>query len=235
MTAESPEPQGTLAHKRVACLHVHHGNIPYLDEALASLGAVGVHYVDPGLLARITGDATFSDADGRTRAADQLVWMAAAGADALVVTCTAYAALVEADLQIGVPVLVIDEPLFEQICSADAPRRLFFTNPATVEPTMARLNEFAAARGVTTEFEAELIPDAFELFVSGRPAEHDDLLADRLASHAGAGTAGSSFAMQLSMTAAARRVGGIANPLDSLTRALRRSLGDEPLGEYLGD
>lgn len=223
MTSETPSGK---ARPRVACLHVHHGNIPYLDEALAALQADAVHYVDPGLLARLTGDDAFSDADSRTRAVEQLAWMAAAGADALVVTCTAYAALVPADPGLDVPVLVVDEPLFAEICATDAPRRLFFTNPSTVHPTMARLREFAVARGIEPDFTVELIADAFDLFVAGRASDHDALLVQSLTNLTRQQPEGSSFAMQLSMTAAARTVGAIANPLDSLARALRETLGD---------
>ncbi|AWB88585.1 hypothetical protein [Homoserinimonas hongtaonis] len=215
----------TPTRQRVACIHVHHGNIAYLDEVLAALDADGVHYVDPGLLARLTRDDSFSDADGRSRTVEQLAWMAAAGADALVVTCTAYAALVPAEPNLAMPVLVVDEPLFESICASARPRRLFFTNPSTVEPTITRLRDYAAARGVDCDFTVELIPEAFELFVAGRAADHDALLASSLESLTRADAGGSAFAMQLSMTTAARRVAGMANPLDSLARALAQTLG----------
>lgn len=217
--------------RRIACLHAHHSNIGYLDEALAGLEVQVTHFVDPGLLARLAGDGVFTEADARARVIAQLEWMAHSGADTLVVTCTAYGAALPPRSGLDVPVVVVDEPLFAEICDAPAPRRLFFTNPGTVDGTMLRLREFAAARGVAFEFEVELVPNVFELLLRGQREQHDDLLADYLARSIAEHPGFSNFAMQLSMTAAARRVGSITEPLASLTRALPAALGLPTEGE----
>lgn len=221
--------------RSVACLHAHHGNIAYLDTALAQFAVDVAHFVDPALVRRIADDSGFSEAAAGERVREQLRWMAEGGAGGIIVTCTAYVAAMP-NLPIAgvdVPVLAIDEPFFAAVCRAPGPQAIVFTNPGTVDGTMRRLTAYAAAHGAMIEPRVELIAGAFDLFMSGRQAEHDAFLAGRLATVAGNASDGSVFAAQLSMTTAARMAeaagsGAIANPLDALSAAVAGRLGLSP-------
>ncbi len=212
---------------RIGCLHAHHGNIAYLEEALAPYAVVVSHFVDPALVRRIANDADFSPADAERRVRGQIAWMAESGLDGIIVTCTAYAAALPEEPIDGVaaPIITIDEPLFAAICQSAGPQAILFTNPGTVEGTMRRLMHHAATIGATIEPHVELIPDVFDLFMAGRQVDHDGMLAERLGAIAADGQYGAVFAAQLSMTTAARRVDAqghrkIGNPLDALAASV---------------
>ncbi len=218
--------------KHIACLHAHHGNIAYLDETLAPFQADVSHFVDPALVRRIGTDPGFGEEDAGNRVAAQLRWMAESGVDGIVVTCTAYVAATPPGPMLGVdvPILPIDEPFFAAVCRSEGPRAILFTNPGTVDGTMRRLNAYAAERGVTIDPTVDIIPDAFELFMAGRQAEHDAVLAERLTVISKDGRFKSVFAAQLSMTNAARSVvagghGDVHNPLDALSAEVGGRLG----------
>jgi hypothetical protein len=218
--------------KRIGCLHAHHGNIGYLDDLLGGYEVDASHFVDPALVRRIGVDPGFSAARAQQRVRDQLAWMAESGVDGIVITCTAYSAAMppEADLGLSVPVITIDEPFFAAVCQADGPQTILFTNPGTVAGTMGRLAAYAETVPVSLSASSELIPDAFDLFMAGRQAEHDALLNARLAEWLQRGTSGTLFAGQLSMSAAARRAGdatgkALTTPLDTLDAAIVRRVG----------
>jgi len=76
-------------------------------------------------------------------------------------------------MDVPVPVLKIDEPLFGHICSITGPQLLVFTNPATVAGTMDRLHTYAKQRNAClTSLETRIIPDSFDLLMSGRKREY---------------------------------------------------------------
>lgn len=222
---------------RVGCLHAHHGNIAYLDEALAPFAAEAAHFVDPALVRRIAVDAAFSDDDARRRVLEQLGWMTASGLDGIVVTCTAYAAaLPDGPLDRSIPVLTIDEPFFAEVCRQLAPQAIVFTNPGTVDGTLRRLRAFAARHHQPLDLRVEMIPDAFDLFMADRQAESTARVVARLGDLAASFSFGSVSAAQLSMTTAARTVAAaqgcrIGNPLDALSGALAERLGLISAGE----
>ena len=218
--------------KRIGCLHAHHGNIGYLDSLLSGYQAEAAHFVDPALVRRIGVDPSFSAARAQQRVQDQLAWIAESGADGIVVTCTAYSAAMPPDeeLDLAIPIVTIDEPFFAAVCRSTGPQTLLFTNPGTVAGTMKRLTAYAAAEPVSLSASSELIPDAFDLFMVGRQAEHDDLLATRLGEWIERGTSGTLFAAQLSMSAAAVRAASVAgkpltSPLDTLEEAIVQRVG----------
>jgi len=215
------------ASKRIACLHAHHGNIAYLDEALAPFQVDVSHFVDPALVRRIASDPGFSEEHAGNRVTTQLRWMADSAVDGIVVTCTAYVAATPPGPVAGVdiPILPIDEPFFAAVCRSEGPRAILFTNPGTVDGTMRRLHAYAAEHDVVIDPTVDIIDGAFDLFMAGRQAEHDTFLAARLTLIAKDGRFGSVFAAQLSMTTAARSVaagghGEVHNPLDALSAAV---------------
>lgn len=191
----------------IACLHAHHSNIAFLDAALGAQGFAATHYVDPGTVHRLTTDPGLSRAEAAARLQDQLSWMAACGADGILVTCTNYAAVVSgAEPPLDVPVVHIDEPLLAALCEREEPQVLLFTNAATVSGTMERLAQYAAARGRRIDVRPELIDGAFALVLQGRAEEYRELVIDRLKALLAADPACPVWVGQLSMTEAARSV-----------------------------
>ena len=224
--------------KRIGCLHAHHGNIGYLDELLSGYEADASHFVDPALVRRIGVDPDFSAARARQRVRDQLVWIAESGVDGIVVTCTAYSAAMPPESEIGlsIPIVTIDEPFLAAVSRAGGPQTILFTNPGTVAGTMGRLAAYTETVPVALDATSELIPDAFDLFMAGRQAEHDDLLAVRLAERIERVSSGTLFAGQLSMSAATRRAGAetgkaLISPLDTLEAAIVGRVGLHKIGE----
>ena len=61
----------------LGCLHAHHSNIAYVDQVLAPYDVSRIHFVDPGLMRRITHDPDFAGEQALTRVRQQLAWMAA--------------------------------------------------------------------------------------------------------------------------------------------------------------
>ncbi len=218
--------------KRLGCLHAHHGNIGYLDGLLSGYEAEASHFVDPALVRRIGVDPNFAAERAQQRVRDQLEWIAESGVDGIVITCTAYSAAMppESELGIAIPIITIDEPFFAAVCRATGPQMLLFTNPGTVAATMGRLTAYAETAPASLNASSELIPAAFDLFMSGRQAEHDDLLTARLGERIEREATGTLFAAQLSMTAAAKRAGSetgkpLTGPLDTLEAAIVQRIG----------
>lgn len=220
--------------KKIGCLHAHHGNIAYLDEALAPYEAELAHFVDPALVRRIGVDPEFSKVDARQRVLEQLDWMTSSGLDGIVITCTAYAAsLPEGPLPLQIPVLTIDEPFFATICRRSGPTRLVFTNPGTIEGSLRRLDAHAVESGTHPDVTVELIDGAFDRFMAGRQEEHDRIVAERLAAIVASRQFETVAAGQLSLSRAARQIAvqagvEVINPLDTLAAAVETRLGLRP-------
>lgn len=212
---------------KLACLHAHESNIGYI-QGIAPRGFVLEHYVDPGLLARIGRDPGFARDGAGDRVLEQLEWMAAAGADVILITCTNYIALLDdSRLPAGLPaVLKIDEPFFEEVCRIRQPQLLLFSNPATVEGTMARLQAYAEASSCTTpDVRAEVVPELFSLIMAGRKKDYEDAVTAHLIRKAESDPRLALSVAQLSMAGAAERAGletgrQIGDPLRPLARAL---------------
>ena len=47
----------TTTKTRLGCLHMHHSNIAYVDGIVDAERVEALHFVDPGLMRRIGGDA----------------------------------------------------------------------------------------------------------------------------------------------------------------------------------
>ncbi|MGH2559040.1 MAG: hypothetical protein ACRDJH_08245, partial [Thermomicrobiales bacterium] len=97
----------------LGCLHAHHSNIAYIDQILAPCEVSTVHFVDPGLMRRITNDSGFAGKQALTRVRQQLEWMASCDVNAILLTCTNYIAeLGEQPIALDLPIVKIDEPFF---------------------------------------------------------------------------------------------------------------------------
>lgn len=147
-------------------------------------------------------------------------WIAQCNVDAILITCTSYSAILqEKKLSISVPVIKIDEPYFEHICNIQQPQTILFTNPATVNSTMKRLNQYAYNHQKSLDVDVIVINNTFELIMQGRKHEYNQKISkflhkiikeDKIISVA-----------QLSMVDASKKVEymtskPIINPLDIL-------------------
>jgi glutamate racemase len=168
--------------KKIACLHAHHSNIAYMQQALASNERELIHFVDPGLMTRLTSDDQFNVEDAQDKVIEQLEWIARTKVDAILITCTNYVALLdESRLKTAIPIIKIDEPFFRYLCDLTEKQILVFTNQATVDGTMKRLNDYADLHGKTlSPIEIHVIEQAFELIMQGDKEQYDLIVSDYL-------------------------------------------------------
>ena len=214
------------AKPRLGCLHAHHSNIGYIEDIIPHHALEAVHFVEPGLLQRIGSDPSFSLEDAAEQVRKQLTWMSACGVDALLITCTNYiAAMPDEATAPDLPVIKIDEPFFAYLLQ-QPPRHLrLFSNPDTVEGTMQRFQEYAGARGLQPEIEVEIIPNSFQLFVTGQTETYNRAVAERLRELLRLDRYTSLSVGQLSMVDAARRVTEeTGQPIGEPLRPLRAHL-----------
>ncbi len=220
----------TAAKTRMGCLHMHHSNIPYIDSIVAPDQVELLHFVDPGLMRRISSDTEFPGEQAQQQVRRQLDWMADCGVDAILITCTNYIAMLpDEPLELSIPVIKIDEPFFAYLLAQDLPHLLLFTNPATVEGTMRRFHDFASHMGSLAEMEVEVMPGTFELVMAGKTEEYAATVAARLREVARSGLYRAISVGQLSMAESAMLVAAetgmpIGNPLQSLAAHLTGEL-----------
>lgn len=221
---------------RLGCLHAHHSNIGYIDTIIQDDTLEVIHFVEPGLLRRIGGDAEFSMEDAAAQVQRQVDWMTACGVDALLITCTNYiAAMPDEPSQRDVPIIKIDEPFFAYLLRQPPRHLLLFSNPDTVEGTMRRLQDYAASQGEAPQIEVEIIPNSFTLFMTGQTEAYNRAVAERLRELVRLNRFTSLSVGQLSMVDAAQRVAeetghAIGNPLQPLRAHLDAVLGVQARG-----
>ncbi|KQL21210.1 hypothetical protein [Cytobacillus solani] len=210
--------------KIIGCLHAHYSNIEYIENALSPYDIELIHFVDPALMVRVTTDENFKEADAQNKVKEQIEWIAQSNVDAILITCTNYIAILqEEQLSISVPIIKIDEPYFEYICNIEQPQIILFTNPATVNGTMERLNQYAYKHQKSLDIEVIVINNTFELIMQGLKQEYNQEISkllntiikeDKIISVA-----------QLSMVDASKEVEymtskSIINPLDTLISSI---------------
>lgn len=154
----------------IACFHAHHSNIRLIEQALTSYNIELVHYVDPGL-DRLKHDEDFSNALVREKVDQTLQWISRCHADAVLVTCTLFAAVLDQQNNpLPIPVTGIDDSLLAMMLTHPKRYLLAFTNPATVEPTMARYRAYMERHSVEKnqpELESVLLPGLFDMVMRG--------------------------------------------------------------------
>ncbi|UOK57242.1 hypothetical protein MGI18_21940 [Bacillus sp. OVS6] len=160
--------------KRLGCLHAHYSNIEYIENALSLFNIELIHFVDPALMYRVTSDENFQESDAQIKVKEQIEWIAQCNVDAILITCTNYIAILQEDqLSISVPIIKIDEPFFDFICNLQQPQTILFTNPATVEGTLERLNHYANNHQKSLDIEVIVINNTFELIMQGQKEEYN--------------------------------------------------------------
>jgi len=208
--------------KRIGCLHAHYSNIAYIEQAFSDYDAELLHFVDPGLVGRVSSDEKFSVIDARQKVKEQIEWIAEYKVDAILITCTNYIALLEEDqLSLSIPIIKMDEPFFTYICDQEQSQILLFTNPATVEGTMKRLHDRASELGKSPQVEVQVIQHTFELIMKGMNEEYLRALTGYMHTLLESDKNTTISVAQLSMVEAARHMEKetnrrIGNPLETL-------------------
>jgi hypothetical protein len=222
----------------IGCFHAHYSNIALIEETLAPYEVELVHYVDPGL-DRLKHDADFSDVVIREKVAQTLHWIAECHADAILVTCTLFATVLEQEAtQVPVPVIGIDDPLLQEMRRVPEDYIIVFTNPATIEGTMARVNQALHQEdkngqlhvSQTSQTEAVCIPGTFELIMRGDKQGYLEAVREGLQQFTEQYPEKTVVAAQLSMAPAAAQVTAgngitIHSPLALLAAYLEKNLG----------
>ncbi|MBD8842118.1 MULTISPECIES: aspartate/glutamate racemase family protein [unclassified Paenibacillus] len=222
----------------IGCFHAHYSNIALIEETLAPYEVELVHYVDPGL-DRLKHDADFSEVVIHEKVAQTLQWIAKCHADAILVTCTLFATVLEQEAtQVPVPVIGIDDPLLQEMRRVPGDYIIAFTNPATIEGTMARVNQALQQEdengqlhvAKTSQTDAVCIPGTFELIMRGDQQGYLEAVREGLQQIAEQYPGKTVVAAQLSMAPAAAQVAidrgiPIHSPLALLAAYLEKNLG----------
>jgi aspartate/glutamate racemase len=172
---------------RIAFLHTGAVVIPPVIElARAAMpDAEFVNYLDDRIVADL-GDPVRAESVPK-RVADLVRAARAAGADAVMLTCSSISQLAApVSAQVGIPVLRIDEAMADAAVALGSRIAVLATLPTTCAPTVALLRERAALTGGTPDIEAEVIEGAFAAVSAGDRATHDRLVAaavERVAAH----------------------------------------------------
>ena len=97
-----------------------------------------------------------------------------AGADLAVVSCSSLSPCVnEVRKQVAIPVVKVDEPMFEHAIQHGNRIGLIMTNPTTREPSQLLFEEVSSRLGRRVELIPRLCPDAFAKLNRGDIAGHD--------------------------------------------------------------
>ncbi|MET0811630.1 MAG: aspartate/glutamate racemase family protein, partial [Microbacterium sp.] len=163
---------------RVAFLHTGAVVIgPVVERARAALpDATFVNYLDDRIVADL-GDASRA-ASVPERVADLARAAKAGGADVVMLTCSSISHLAAPTaVEVGIPVLRIDEAMADAAVTAGARIAVLATLPTTLVPTVALLRERAALAGTETVIVEEVVDGAFAAVSSGDRATHDELVA----------------------------------------------------------
>lgn len=100
-----------------------------------------------------------------------------AGADAILVTCSSIGEGVKMGQELlDVPVVRVDEAMAEQAVRMGRKIGVMATLRTTLEPTLALLEEKAAAAGLQVELVPSLCDGAFEAVLAGDTQTHDRIL-----------------------------------------------------------
>ncbi|MEK8200036.1 hypothetical protein [Lysinibacillus sp. FSL M8-0134] len=167
--------------KRIGCLHAHYSNIEYIERTFQNDEDMELlHFVDPGVMQRVSKGM----GDVARKVKEQIEWIASCDVDAILITCTNYIALLQDDATVdsSIPIIKIDELYFESICNVQQPITILFTNPMTVEGTMARLHQYAKHHEKSVTVVAKVIENTFDLIMQGKKEAYSDAILQTLLS-----------------------------------------------------
>ncbi|HET9380106.1 MAG TPA: aspartate/glutamate racemase family protein [Streptomyces sp.] len=163
---------------RVCILHTVAG-LPAVFDPLVRELAPGVrpyHVVDESLLADTITHGPLPRTAARLAAYVQHA--EAAGAEAVLVTCSSVGPAAEAARPLaGIPVLRVDEPMAAEAVRTGRRIGVLATLTSTLDPTTDLIRRKAEAAGVHVDLTASACPGAYEARVAGRTADHDALIA----------------------------------------------------------
>jgi hypothetical protein len=214
---------------RIGCFHAHYSNIEQIDNALSTYDVECIHFVDPGL-DRIKNDPDFTLEQAERKVLDTLNWIANSHVDAILVTCTFYAAMIRDDIhRLPVPVIKIDDLLFQDLLNRGGPIVLVFTNPNMVEGTLGRMRRYFEQNGATLDAEARVLSGTFELIMQGKKEQYAEQVTSGMIGIARELPDKTIVAAQLSMVPAAQSAADatgtvIGNAAVSLAEYLTRIL-----------
>ncbi len=168
---------------RLALLHTGAVNIPtFAALAKEYWGDTEVmNLLDDKIVADLRSDASSASVPGRLIALAQVA--AAAGADAVMLTCSSISGLAAATaLAAGIPVLRVDEAMADEAARIGSGGRIavIATLSTTLVPTVALIRERLELADGSAEFEEVLVEGAFEAVVSGDRARHDALVQEAI-------------------------------------------------------
>ncbi|MBP3964020.1 hypothetical protein I8J30_14985 [Paenibacillus sp. DLE-14] len=215
--------------KKIGCFHAHYSNIAQIEHALEPYAVELVHFVDPGL-DRIKNDAHFTRQLAEKKVRDTIEWISGCHVDAILITCTYFTSIMREEFErLTIPMIKIDEPLFQELSKQDKPIVFVFTNPNTIEGTMSQFRHYTESKGILALAESRLIPNTFELIMQGKTKEYIGEVASGLLRLAKEHPGAKLVAAQLSMVPAARYAESIlnaeiGNALASLSSYLEQTL-----------
>ncbi|MRN52714.1 hypothetical protein [Paenibacillus monticola] len=197
--------------KRIGCFHAHYSNIEHVEKALSIFDVELIHFVDPGL-DRIKQDADFTKEIVEKKVIETLDWIANCHVDAILITCTFFTALLNNEVHhYPIPIIKIDEPLFEEICEINQPIIVAFTNPNTVNGTMNQILSYSRMKGKEIDAEPFLLENTFDLIMQGKKSEYIQSVSKGLISIIENNPKKSVVAAQLSMVPAAQLIENLRN------------------------
>jgi Asp/Glu/hydantoin racemase len=174
-------------------------------------------------------------ADGRLtdRMTERFVTLAryarGCGADAILFTCSAFGAAIEAArAALDVPVLKPNEAMLDEALSAGTRIGLIATFEPSIPSLKAELEDLALLKGTKLTIQTRAVPAALAALHAGRTAEHDRLIADAAAQMADCqalilGQFSMATAAQSIPSTSARRI--LTSPASAVLR-LKQALGD---------
>ncbi len=167
---------------KLAFVHTSHVLIPLFSQ-LAKDKLPGVetfHMVDESLIRNTIASRHLTKSTIR-RLVNMIGSAHEGGADAVMVTCSSIGqGVTVARSQFDFPVLRVDEAMAEAAVKLGRRIGVAATLTTTLEPTLALLQETAAAAGIEVELIPDLCDGAFEAVLAGDTARHDELLSSAL-------------------------------------------------------
>ena len=114
---------------KVACLHAHHSNISYIEDAFSKTNIIFLHVVNPILLHEL--NASLNVELIKAKLSKQIDDMLLLHVNAIIITCTTYSGLY--NTQADIPILKIDSAFLSFLTKQKKHIHVLFTNPTTVQ------------------------------------------------------------------------------------------------------
>ena len=134
------------------------------------------HIADESLIQRVLAAGGITPEVTR-RVCDNAVAAAAAGADAVLVTCSSVSPCVDAaKTVVSVPVLKIDEPMIAHAVARFDRIGVIATTPTTLAPSAQLIRDTALAQRRDVAVKSVLCKGAYQAFLAGRPDEYNRIV-----------------------------------------------------------